>query len=105
MMNLIRSCDPKIYGIDWDANDDPKKSKPSGPIIRAKPICEYKGCGKFVSTSHNKAKPYCRDHVFENLYVKDVLRRYKELDNREDRRLTAERWETMKEINNEQHNQ
>jgi len=97
MINSVKWCDPQVYGIDWDATDeDPKTSKPSGPIIRAKPVCEYDGCELAVSTEFNKPKPYCRDHVFENPYVQDVLRRYQELDEREDRKLTAERWELMK---------
>jgi hypothetical protein len=93
----MRNADPEVYGIDWNADDDPKKNKTSRP--KNKPFCEYTGpfvgqgrvqaqlvCGERVSTEHGKYKPYCKDHVFENPYVQYVRAMYAQLDEKEDRK-------------------
>ena len=98
-MDLARSIgkwiDPKIYGIDWNADDEnPNKKKP--PVIREKPFCEIKGCDQRVSTEHGRPKPFCKDHVFENPYVQDLLERMKDIDPKEDRKKANAAFERAK---------
>lgn len=68
--------DPNIYGIDWDGSGR----------IREKPFCEFKDCKNRVSTEFGKPKPFCKDHVLENPYVKDLLKRMELIDPNEDRK-------------------
>jgi hypothetical protein len=103
---LMRNADPQIYGIDWNADDDPKKSKTVRP--KNKPFCEFKGpfvgrksvqaqlvCGERVSTEHGRHKPFCKNHVLENLYVQDLLLRYRLLDDKADRKKAKEAFKVL----------
>lgn len=81
----IRWSDPKIYGINWDAEDD-DPLKQVKPRQKEKPFCRVENCFERVSTEHGRPKPYCKDHVFENPYVQDLLKRYELLDEKEDRK-------------------
>jgi hypothetical protein len=92
-MNSIKFADPNIYGIDWNIDDEgnTKKVKPQN-----KSFCEwqvevgegnasaYLVCLERVSTERGRPKPYCADHVFENLYVQDLLKRYYNIDHTEE---------------------
>ena len=77
--------DPKYYGINWDASDE----DPNKQVVKrekAKPICKLTGCTMSVSTKFGKPKPFCKDHVLENPYVQDMLKRMELIDPKEDRK-------------------
>lgn len=95
-MDSVKFMDPNIYGIDWNTDDDgnTRKAKP-----KDKPFCEFQGatvgegdtsafiaCSERVSTEFGKPKPFCKDHVFENPYVQDLLKRYAQIDENEERK-------------------
>ena len=105
-MKKMRNADPQIYGIDWDTDDDTSEKKTRRP--KNKPLCEYRGpfvgqedvqaqltCVERVSTEHGRHKPFCKDHVFENPYVQDVLRRYAQLNVKEDRKNAKEAFQVL----------
>ena len=81
---LIKWLDLKLYGIDWNETDD--GSSKAKQREREKPFCEIDGCENRVSAKHGAPKPFCLDHVFENPYVQDLLKRQSELDIEEDTR-------------------
>ena len=87
--SLGRWIDPTIYGIDWDADDEAPRKKPK-QLIREKPFCEIEECSNRVSTEHGRPKPFCKDHVFENPYVQDLVKRIAALDDKADRKQTKE---------------
>lgn len=93
--SLGKWIDPEVYGIDWEADDDNPDKKPPQKI-RQKPFCEFEGCAMRVSTEHGRPKPFCRDHVFENPYVKALLKRIENLDDKADRKRTKEAFERAK---------
>lgn len=90
----VKWMDPKIYGIDWSADDEAPKS--NGKRVREKPLCEKAGCGQRVSTEFRKPKPFCKDHVLENPYVQDLLRRMEDIDPKEDRKRANKAFEEAK---------
>lgn len=84
--------DPKIYAIDWGSDGR----------IREKPFCELAGCNNRVSTEFGKPKPFCKDHVLENPYVKNMLKQMALIDPKEDRkRANAAFEEAKKEYDSE----
>ena len=93
----VKWMDPKFYGIDWDADDDAPKKHKSEKRERAKPACEFKGCLLSVSTEFGKPKPFCKNHVLENPYVKDMLKRMESIDPVEDRKLANAALKAAKE--------
>ena len=100
-MDSIRFTDPAIYGIDWSIDDEGnrKNTKP-----KDKPFCEFRvmvgksdsraylNCSERVSTESGKPKPFCKDHVLENPYVQDMLKRYAQIDPVEERKR-VKTWE------------
>lgn len=81
----VKWMDPKFYGINWDA-DDENPNKRVKKREREKPFCTYQGCLERVSTEHGRPKPFCKDHVLENPYVQDLLKRMEAIDPNEDRK-------------------
>lgn len=85
----IKSVDPKHYGVNWHSNDeDPTKQLKSRE--REKPFCEIEDCNNRVSTEFGKPKPFCKDHVFENPYVKNLIKKMESLDVASDRKTANE---------------
>ena len=82
----VKWMDPKIYGIDWDADDEDPKPTKTKNRVREKPFCELPGCSSRVSTEFGRPKPFCKDHVLENPYVQDMLKRMEGIDPKEDRK-------------------
>jgi len=97
-MQTGKWVDPLIYGIDWNADDDEpkkqvKKTSTKTKSSMSKLECTIDGCKNRVSAEKGKPKPWCKDHVFESPYVQDMLQRYAELDDKEDRRIANEKYE------------
>lgn len=91
----VKWMDPKFYGINWDADDE----NPDKRIVkreRAKPLCTFAGCTMRVSTEYGRPKPFCKDHVLENPYVKDMLKRMEGIDPKEDRKRANAAFEAAK---------
>ena len=96
----IKVSNPDIYGIDWDNDESDGKIKRKRE--REKPFCEIPECNNRVSTEFGRPKPYCKDHVFENPYVKDLLLRMEQIDPVEDRKRANEVFQKMLDLE-EQH--
>lgn len=99
----VKFLDNLIYGVNWDATDEePDKEASIEARIKEKPFCEIEGCTERVSTEFGRPKPYCKDHVFENPYVKDLVKRLEALDDAKDQKAAKCAFEKLKkELGNE----
>lgn len=93
-MEPVKFCDPDIYGVDWDISAVSKR-------IKEKPLCDFPGCTNRVSTTYNRLKPYCTDHVMEYSYAQDVQRRLTQLNENEDRKNAAEAFKKLKQAHDD----
>lgn len=93
LVQTLRTLSTDIYGIDWDLDDF---GNTTATRERYKPFCEYPNCGQRVSTEFGRPKPYCKDHVEENPYVKDLLSRIAEVNDKEDRKKAEEAFLKLK---------